>query len=89
MALRWQNIGLCFVNYFQSLFIASTPNTLANLETLLPPCIFVKENKSLTTVRTQDKIWNSFFSMASNKAPGPLFLSHFSISIIGTSLGVM
>lgn len=72
---KHEEIGDCFVNYYNSLFTSDhsdNPNPFpSNLENLFPKIISDDENSELCKIPTPFEIKNVMFFFASNKSPGP------------------
>jgi hypothetical protein len=76
------DIGSCFVQFFQDLFTSSNPQFPDNLDNLISPVITDEDNLLLCAIPTVDEIKQTLFSLGSDKSPGPdgmsaLFYKHY------------
>jgi hypothetical protein len=76
------DIGDCFVQFFQNLFSSSNPQFLDDLDNLISPVISDENNMLLCAIPSADEIKQTLFSLGSNKSPGPdgmstLFYKHY------------
>ncbi len=76
-----EEIGGCFVNFFEKLFKSSNPHFREEMQNLIQPSITSEDNEELTRMPSEGEIKETIFSMGSLKAPGPdgmppLFFKH-------------
>jgi hypothetical protein len=75
-------IGDCFVQFFQNLFSSSNPQFPDDLDNLISPVISDEDNILLSAIPSADEIKQTLFSLGSDKSPGPdgmsaLFYKHY------------
>ena len=71
-------IGMCFEEFFTTLFTSSNPSIPNNLDNLILPSLSQEDKEMLSGLPSVDEIKNVVFSLGSNKAPGPDgILAHF------------
>ena len=71
-------IGMCFEEFFTTLFTSSNPSIPNNLDDLILPSLSQEDKEMLSRLPSVDEIKNVVFSLGSNKAPGPDGMSaHF------------
>lgn len=78
----WEDIGNCFLDFYQNLLTSSNPNFHEDLSNIITPCNSPSENASLCETHSPHIIKNTLFTMKIGKSPDQMVSSTLFSKII-------